>query len=299
MAATAAALLRHFAKEAGPQRFFLSVSQSKPHTPLISPKKYVDLYDPQKIAAPPAPVDSLVNFPSHYLKRGRGGNPDIFRDAQPSPQQAREAIAAYYACITAVDDNVGMILDTLDETGLSKNTIVIFLGDHGFHLGDHGFWSKYSMLEATRRVPFIVRVPGAPANGRVCRQFVELVDLLPTIGDLAGLKLPSNLEGISFTPLLVNSERAWKQAVFMSGGPADRGHSVRTRGFSYLEYENTQPATALFDLQKDPTETTNLIDESEYEHARKELAALLKTGWRSALPNSETSTPTPGRAKLR
>jgi len=287
MAATASALLRSFAKEPGSQRFFLSVSQSKPHTPLISPRKYVERYDPSGIPDPPAAVDSLTNFPSHYLKRGRGGNPDIFRERQPSPEVAREAIAAYYACVTFVDDNIGTILDALDETGLSKNTIVIFFGDHGFHLGDHGFWSKYSMLESTRRVPLIVRVPGAPANGTVCREFVELVDLLPTIGDLARLELPPNLEGLSFAPLLADATRPWKTAVSISGGPADLGHGVRNRRYSYLEYEKSQPAAALFDLEADPWETQNLIDDPAYAAVRNEMAAILEAGWRGALPRAQ------------
>ncbi|QDT57469.1 Arylsulfatase [Caulifigura coniformis] len=287
MAATAAALLRDFAKQPAGQRFFLSVSQSKPHTPLISPKKYVDIYDPTKIPPPAAPVDSLVNFPAHSLKRARGGNPDLFRDAQPSLQQAREAIAAYYACVTFVDENVGMMLDALEETGLDRNTIVIFFGDHGFHLGDHGFWSKYSMLEATRRVPLIVRVPGAPANGQVCRQFIELVDLFPTIGELAGLAVPANLEGTSFAPLLGDANRTWKRAVFMSGGPADRGHSVRNRRYSYLEYEGNRPGAALFDLERDPWETRNLVDDPQLADVRNEMAALLKAGWRGALPPAQ------------
>lgn len=287
MAATASALLRHFAEAKPNERFFLSVSQSKPHTPLIAPKNYVDMYDPARIPMPPAAPDTLANFPTHYRKRGSGGNPDIFRDRQPTSQQVREAIAAYYACVTLVDDNVGEILATLDETGLSRNTIVIFLGDHGFHLGDHGFWSKYSMLEATRRAPLIVRVPGAPANGKVCRQFVELVDLFPTIGHLAGLKLPDHLEGVSFAPLFSDADRSWKRAVFMSGGSSDPGQMVRDRRYSYLEFENSEPAAALFDLEKDPWEARNLIDDPDYAAARKQMAALLKGGWKAALPPSK------------
>ena len=139
------ALLREFAKTK--QQFFLAVAQSRPHTPLICPQSYLKLYDPAKIPMPPAPPDKLVNFP--YMKRALGGNPDIFMKQQPTPQQVREAIAAYYACLTFVDENIGLVLEALEQEGLARNTIVIFLGDHGFHLGDHGFWSKYSMLEAT------------------------------------------------------------------------------------------------------------------------------------------------------
>jgi uncharacterized sulfatase len=285
MAATAAALLKEFAKSK--QQFFLAVAQSRPHTPLICPKKYIDMYDPAKIPDPPAPPESLVNFP--YPKRALGGNPDIFTLNQPTRQQAKEAIAAYYACLTFVDDNIGMILDALEETGLDKNTIVIFLGDHGFHLGDHGFWSKYSMLEATHRAPLIVRVPGAPANGKTCDEIVEFVDLVPTLGELLKLDLPKNLEGISFAPLLVNPQRPWKKAAFIVEDDGDAfGECVRTKKYSYMEFKKGAIPVALYDLEKDPWETRNVVDDPAYEQVRKEMADLLHAGWKAALPPGVT-----------
>ena len=285
MAATAAALLKEFAKSK--QQFFLAVAQSRPHTPLICPKQYIDMYDPAQIPDPPAPPESLVNFP--YPKRAFGGNPDIFTLKQPTRQQAKEAIAAYYACLTFVDDNIGMILDTLEETGLDKNTIVIFLGDHGFHLGDHGFWSKYSMLEATHRAPLIVRVPGAPANGKTCDEIVEFVDLVPTLGELLKLDLPKNLEGISFAPLLVNPQRPWKKAAFIVEDDGDAfGECVRTKKYSYMEFKKGAIPAALYDLEKDPWETRNVVDDPAYEQVRKEMADLLLAGWKAALPPGVT-----------
>lgn len=278
MAATAVALLKEFARTK--QQFFLAVSQSRPHTPLVAPKRYIAMYDPERIPDPPAPVEQLRGFP--YMQRATGGNPDIFMKGQPTRRQAKEAIAAYYACVSFVDENVGMILDALEQEGLAANTIVIFLGDHGFHLGDHGCWSKYSMLEATRRVPLIVRVPGMPGNGKVCRQFVELVDLVPTLGQLVGLKLPGNLEGTSFVPLLRNPEQPWKTAVFMVDG--DGGQMVRTRRYSYLELKKGPVRVALYDLEKDPWETVNVADDPAYQAARREMADLLKQGWKAALP---------------
>ena len=141
------ALLKEFAQTK--QQFFLAVSQSRPHTPLIAPKKYIDMYDPAKIPDPPAPRQAWQSSP---IRSGHRRQPGHLHEEQPTPQQVKEAIAAYYACVSFVDDNIGMILDALEKQGLAdKNTIVVFLGDHGFHLGDHGFWSKYSMLEATRR----------------------------------------------------------------------------------------------------------------------------------------------------
>lgn len=282
MAQTAVALLQEFAKTRQP--FFLALAQSRPHTPLVAPREYIQMYDPATIPDPPAPPESLRDFP--YMQRATGGNPDIFMKGQPTRQQAREAIAAYYACVSFVDDNIGMVLDALEKEGLAGNTIVVFLGDHGFHLGDHGCWSKYSMLEATRHVALIVRVPGMAGNGKVCREFVEFVDLLPTLGELADLDLPSNLEGTSFVPLLRNPEQPWKQAVFMVDG--DGGQMVRTRKYSYLELKKGPVRAALYDLEKDPWETINVVADPAYAKAREEMSDLLRKGWTAALP--------PGRA---
>lgn len=284
MAQTAVALLKEFA--GSKQQFFLALSQSRPHTPLVAPKQYVDMYDPEQIPDPPAPVRSLRGFP--YMQRATGGNPDIFMKSQPTPQQAKEAIAAFYACVSFVDDNLGMVLDTLEKEGLDKNTIVVFLGDHGFHLGDHGCWSKYSMLEETRRVPLIVRVPGAPANGKSCQEFVEFVDLVPTLGELVNFDLPDNLEGTSFVPLLVNPSQPWKKAAFMVDG--NGGQMVRTRNFSYLVLKKGPVSAALYDLEKDPWEMVNLADDPAYATVRQEMAALLKKGWKAALPPGGSST---------
>jgi len=278
MAQTAIKLLETFAKSK--QQFFLSVHSSRPHTPLIAPKKYLDMYDPAQISDPPAPPASLKGCP--YPKRMTGGNPDIFTQRQPTAQQAREAIAAYYACVSFVDDNIGRILAALERQGLADNTVVFILGDHGFHLGDHGFWSKYSMLEATRRAPLWVRVPGAPANGRVCREFVEFVDFIPTLGELFGFPVPARVEGTSFAPLLVNPEQPWKSAVFMVQSPEEQ--VVRNRRYSYMEFKGGPVSVALYDLEKDPWEIVNLADDRAYAPARAEMAALLKAGWKAARP---------------
>jgi arylsulfatase A-like enzyme len=278
----ACALLKEFAQTK--KQFFLSVHQSRPHTPLIAPKKYIDMYDPAKIPDPPAPPKVETSL---YPRRVTVGNPDIFMNRQPTPQQVKETIAAYYACVSFIDSNIGMVLDELEKQGLAKNTIVFIMGDHGFHLGDHGFWSKYSMLESTRRAPLWVRVPGGPANGQVCREFVEFVDFIPTVGELVGLDLPSNLEGVSFVPLLSNPNQPWKKAVFMVENETNQ--VVRTRRFSYLEFGKGPVPAALFDLEKDPWETVNLADDPAYGNARQELAQLLKAGWKAALPASAAS----------
>ena len=126
------------------------------------------------------------------------------------------------------------------------------------------------------------RVPGAAGNGRVCRQFVEFVDLVPTLGELIGLDLPKNLEGTSFAPLLADPDMPWKSAVFMVDG--DGGQMVRTRQYSFLELKKGPVLAALYDLEKDPWETINLADDPAYAKVRQEMAGLIENGWKAALP---------------
>ncbi|MHC4172544.1 MAG: sulfatase-like hydrolase/transferase [Planctomycetota bacterium] len=275
VARIASALLKEFSKTN--KHFFLSVGSSRPHTPLICPKKYIDMYDPEEIPWPPAPPAKDKNVPGVATSFGRS------HDIYPEPAQSREVIAAYYGCVTFLDTQLGMVLDTLEETGLAKNTIVVFFADHGFHLGEHGVWSKYTLFEATTRVPLIVRVPGAPGNGKTCHELVELVDLVATLGDLIGLDLPNNLEGTSFVPLLVDPSQPWKKAAFTEWG--DKGKTMRTKPYRYTErlYQG-ELVVELYDHETDPWETVNLAGDPAYAATRAELAKLFHSGWKAALP---------------
>jgi uncharacterized sulfatase len=281
IARTAVALLEEFTRTK--KRFFLSMGSSRPHTPLICPKKYVGMYDPSKIPLPPAPREKDRGIPGAALRLGH--TPDVFIGRKATPQQAREAVAAYYACVSFVDAGIGMVLDALEELGLADNTIVIFFADHGFHLGDHGLWSKYTLFEQSTRVPLIVRVPGAPGNGKVCHGMVELVDLVQTIGELVDLSLPDNLEGTSLVPLLVNPSRPWKKGAFTYYGNKGQHLSVSTRRYRYTEWKIKDKVVAeLYDLKTDPFETVNLADDETHAARRKELSGLLHAGWKAALP---------------
>jgi len=277
VARIACALLKEFARTQ--KRFFLSVGSSRPHTPLICPKKYVDMYDPQRIPWPPAPPEKDRNVPPLATNFGRS------HDIYPAREEARDVIAAYYACVTFLDTQLGLVLDTLEETGLADNTIVIFFADHGFHLGEHGVWSKYTLFEPTTRVPLIVRVPGAPGNGKTCHELVELVDLVQTLGELVGLDLPDNLEGTSLVPLLMDPRRPWKKAVFTEWGDTGERRSMRTKRYRYNEQlYGGELIVELYDHGTDPWETVNLADDPAHASTRKELSALLRAGWKAALP---------------
>ncbi|MDR2704178.1 MAG: sulfatase [Planctomycetaceae bacterium] len=283
----AATILEEYANDKNTEKkpFFIVLGQSKPHAPFLSPTKFAKKYDPAQIPDPVATISSFKDFP--YIKRATVSNNDIFRETPSTPETAKEAIAAYYGCVSFIDDNLSLPLNTLEKTGLDKNTIVILLGDHGVHLGDHNMWSKYSMLEGTHHAPLIIRVPNAKENGKICREIVEFVDILPTLIDLCDLRKPDKLEGVSFTPLLQkNVAISWKSAAFIVD--QDNGQAVRTKKYSYMEFgdpkKNDGYKSALFDLEKDPNETVNRINDPQYTTIKQELAELLKQGWKQALP---------------
>ncbi|MCA9193217.1 MAG: sulfatase [Planctomycetales bacterium] len=281
-ARTAVALLHEFAKDG--RQFFLTLGSSRPHTPLICPQNYIELYDPNEIPMPAAPRRDDQGVPDIAVRFGRPA--DIWNAGKtPSPAEVRATIAAYYACVSFLDTQLGLVLDALAETGLDRNTIVIFFSDHGFHLGEHDHWSKYTLFELSTRVPMIVRIPGNPANGRRCDEIVELVDLVPTIGELLNFDTAGNLEGISFAPLLVDPTTAWKLAAFSVFGNKGEYNSVRTKRYRYTEWQyQGDTIRELYDLADDPWETVNLADRLEQATRQTELSQLLGEGWTAALP---------------
>ncbi|MBP8257351.1 MAG: sulfatase [Opitutaceae bacterium] len=195
--------------------FFLAVGFRKPHLPFIAPKRYFDLYDAVNIPladTPFAPTGApgIARHQSFELRT----RSNIPTSGPVSDDLARELRRAYAACTSFVDAQVGRLLERLDELGLSKNTIIVFWGDHGWHLGEEGMWGKATDYEVATRAPLIVAVPGAKGNGSKASGLVEFVDIYPTLCRLAGLPLPGSLEGTSFAPLLETPGRSWKKAAF-------------------------------------------------------------------------------------
>jgi uncharacterized sulfatase len=218
-----------------------------------------------------------------------------------SEEQKREAIAAYYASISFLDSNVGRLLAALDRLALTEKTIVVLMSDHGFLLGEHGFWEKGVLFEEAVRVPLIVSVPGLNRNGAVCYRLVEHVDLYPTLAELCGLRTPPKMEGTSFVPLLKDPTRPWKQAAFTSvrrprvdmANRWDRfwhsseddivGRSVRTERYRYTEWSDGL-GVELYDHETDPAECQNRGDEPAYSETRRQLELILKEGWTASRP---------------
>jgi len=166
---------------------------------------------------------------------------------------------------------------------------VIFFADHGYQLGQHGLWCKNTLFEQSTRVPFIVRVPGAPANGSACHAFVELVDVFPTICDLLQLSHPHDrFEGVSLTPLLRDPSLPWKTCAFSSVMLGRHfGHAVRSERYRYARWEREDGsliASELYDMQEDPWEQRNLAEDPRFSEKLQEMETMLKAGWKGALP---------------
>ncbi|MBK1879177.1 sulfatase [Pelagicoccus mobilis] len=294
IARSAAGLLEELAqRDEGP--FFLSLGFYATHTPLLAPKEYVDMYDPEDMELSSASVDQDVNVPSVARRNGR--NYDLFNgfypEFAPNPDRERKAIASYYACASFVDAQIGIVLDAIEANGLADNTIVVLFSDHGFQLGEHGMWSKFSLFEQSTRVPLIVRDPRAKANGQRCDEIVELVDVLPTLCDFWGLEKSPLFEGVSFAPLLDDPEQEWKEAAFSMIPIGGLGRGVRTKDFRYSEWrkDKSHPAEGteavareFYDLTVDPLEQVNRIDDPLYQEQIRYLERMLREGYREAEP---------------
>lgn len=252
--------------------FFIGAGFYRPHVPLIAPQKYFDLYPLETIPAPAALPESWIPPPARFTNPPHWG---------VSEQGQRESIRAYYASISFLDANVGRVLDALDRLGLADNTIVVFLSDHGYHLGEHGQWMKQTLFERSARTPLVIAGPGVAAKGTPCSRIVELLDLFPTLAALTGLQSPAGLQGRSLMPLLENPAAAWDHAAVtqVRRGPAGsffKGYSIRTERWRYTEWDQGRRGAELYDEVADPQETTNLVTDPQHRDVVADLQQRLK-----------------------
>ncbi|MCK9410670.1 MAG: sulfatase [Prolixibacteraceae bacterium] len=259
------------------ESFFLAVGFKKPHLPFNAPKKYWDLYDRKSIHLPSnyffpekTPDDARFNW---FELRAYDGIPQ----EGPLPDStALNLIHGYYACVSYVDAQIGRVLDALEDIGLAGNTIVVLWGDHGWFLGEHGFWTKHSNFIRGPHAPLIVMVPWKKP-GLESIELVEFVDVYPTLCELAGLSLPVHLQGRSLVPLLDDTVRPWKEAVFYRNG---NGETILTKTHGYTEWTDPETgqlgARMLFDHRNDPEENVNVADKPENKKLNNELHEKLQ-----------------------
>ena len=291
--------------------FFLAVGFRKPHLPFCAPKKYWDLYERNLIPAA-APDVHPINAPELATRSWREleGYQDIPNDGKISAAKTRQLRHGYYACVSYIDSLIGRLLKHLSKLQLTENTVVVVWGDHGFHLGEQGLWTKANNYELSTRVPLIMALPNPSSNhphlppqqrGTTCHKLVELTDIFPTLVDICRLPTPIGLEGSSFSGLLKDPNQPWKSAVF-SQHPRDEkgnrhkshgtimGYSVRTDRYRYVEWKVWDTgkiiASELYDHHSEALETKNSIEDPDYAEARLRLHRILAAGWKSAGPPS-------------
>ena len=266
-----------FLKQNKDQPFFLGCGFVRPHVPLVAPSKYFDRYDRDTMVAPEVPKGDLEDVPKiirNYKSIDRYG---------VTPELHKGLLEAYYASISYMDEQVGRVLKALDELGLRENTIVIFSSDHGYLLGHHHKFQKQHLFEESTRVPFILSVPWmTKSHGNASNKITELVDLYPTLAELAGLTPPANLQGQSLLPLLKNpTTKEWSKDLAFSISRSG-GESIRTSKWRFTHWGFGAKGEELYDLKNDPNEFTNLARDPNYSGRLNQLKARLKTKRKAA-----------------
>lgn len=260
----AVALLERFARERRP--FFLGVGFYRPHTPFVAPARYFDLYPAEGVELPALSEDDRARTPAAAYASARKE-----QDAMDD-RLRREAIRAYRAATTFMDAQVGVVLDALDRLGLAGTTVVVFASDNGYHLGDHGLWQKRSLFEGSARVPLVIAAPGRRGNGRVAGGVVELLDLYRTLAELAGLTPAAEVEGTSLRPVLDDPQATVKPYAFTQ---TEDGYCVRSARWRYVEWKAGEAGRQLYDMERDPGETRNLVGDPAHAATVAELARAL------------------------
>ncbi len=247
--------------------FFLAVGFKKPHDPFVAPKRYFDRYPLDSLKLHKDPLDATpvppMAIPNNANKRAFDAMTD---------KERLGFLRSYAACSTYSDTQIGRILDTLDDLDLWKNTLVVVWTDHGYHQGERGWWNKTLLFDYDAKVPFIVCLPKMVTRGKVCSSVIELIDLFPTVTELAGLTAPKGLEGKSFVPLIQNPMHVWNRVAHTQSG-GGRNRSVCNGRFRYTQWADG--AVELYDHDTDPGEWTNQSDNPVYSSVIAELKAKL------------------------
>ncbi|MCB0550567.1 MAG: sulfatase-like hydrolase/transferase [Phaeodactylibacter sp.] len=263
------AAIEFLRQQDGEKPFCLYVAYTSPHDPREAPEEFLQLYDTADITLPP-------NFlPEHPFDNGHLRTRDENLAPFPrTPEIVKTDIAAYYAMISEVDAQIGRVLDELEAQGLMDNTIIVFAGDNGLAIGQHGLYGKQSLYEHSARVPLIIAAPGIAA-GRRAETLCYLYDIFPTLGGLMGREVPASVEGRSLLPALDQEETRIREHVFLAHAREMR--AVRTDDdWKLIQYfVKGEPRQQLYNLKGDPWETRNLADEPAFREKREALTQLL------------------------
>lgn len=244
--------------------FFIAAGFVRPHLPFSAPKKYWEMHDPKKL---PMPTFEEHPIGSPQVAHKRGGEIDAYK-----PATTQKLIHGYYAGTSFVDAQIGKVIDELDRLNLSDNTIIVLWGDHGFHLGDHGIWTKHTNYEQANRIPILISAPGVTKPNSSTRQLTESVDIFPTLAELAQLPAPygpQSIDGLSLVPVLKDPQFRIRDHAFHCFPKQTLGRAIRTERYRLVEWKEPDASfdsakLELYDYKIDPLETKNhASDQSE------------------------------------
>jgi len=244
-------------RKEGEKPFFMGVGFFRPHYPMVAPKKFFDMYPLEKMKIPPQIEGDVDDIPpaAHGFMSGQLLN--------ETEDRRRGMWQAYYASVTFMDEQLGKVLDELDRQGLSDSTAIFFTTDHGYHLGEHGFWQKSNLHEEVTRVPLMIRAPGLKP-GRT-ESLAELVDLYPTCTDLLGLPSARGIVGKSLAPILKNPETTVRDTALSLHNERHvkkKGAGIRSAEWAYMNFGDN--GEVLYDMVKDPHQNNKVIDDPKY-----------------------------------
>lgn len=279
-AAEAVRLMTELHPDRTGQPLFLALGFYRPHTPYVAPGRFFDLYPPAAVDLPPVPPGDREGKPVAALADRRF-------QADMTEEQKRLATQAYRGSISFMDEQLGKVLDALDQADLAEDTVVLLVSDHGYQLGSHGLWQKRDLYENSLRSPMVLVAPGRIAGGSRSDALVELTDIYPTLVALAGLESPNTpIEGMNLLPVLKGSgpgreaafSQSWSAAHLVRPerrGMQVMGYSVRTDRYRYTEWSRGKEGVELYDYRTDPLEYRNLAGDEAHAAVRESLAALL------------------------
>ncbi len=262
--------LRKKASAPNEKPFLLYCGFMHPHFPLIAPPEFYSLYDSNTLELPSTwnePIESQHSVIQHHRW--------VWRNEVPPPETTvRCALASYYALVSSLDTQIGRVLEAIDSSSLSENTLVIYTSDHGEMAGHHGIWQKQCFYEPAVKVPLMLRLPSGE-TGRV-KQNVSLVDVLPTLLEVAGMEKPPDLPGDSLLDIARHQPDKTTRSVFSEYhhmGMLNAGFMLKRGDYKLCHYVGSQPQ--LFDVNTDPLENDDLASEPEYDAIRSELEDAL------------------------
>jgi arylsulfatase A-like enzyme len=252
------------------------------------PKKYFDLYPLDTIQLPPVITNDLRDVPSAGIAFA---NPQGAHANVTSAGLWKDRVRAYLAAISFADAQIGRLLDALDKSAHRDNTIIVFVGDNGWHLGEKEHWAKAALWREATRVPLIWVAPGVTKPGTRCETPVDLMSVYPTLCDLAGVPVPKHADGVNIKPLLANPAAAWTQPALVTHLRGN--HAICTTDWRYIRYADG--SEELYNERSDPNEWTNVAAKPELADIKKQLAKYLPA--KEAAPVEEVIPPAKKKKK--